>query len=64
MSETAEFVYKCTDYYAPQYEESLKWDDPTINIDWPLVNGEQPNLSEKDLDGLHIQDAAVFKSVS
>ena len=64
MSDTAECVYKCTDYYAPQYEESLKWDDPTINIHWPLVNGEQPNLSEKDLNGLRIQDAAVFKSVS
>jgi dTDP-4-dehydrorhamnose 3,5-epimerase len=61
MSDTAEFVYKCTDYYAPQFEHSLKWDDPTLNIDWPLVNDQQPNLSEKDLKGLKIQDAPLFK---
>lgn len=54
MSETAEFVYKCTDYYAPEYDRSLLWNDADIAIDWPLVNGEQPLLSDKD------KNAAVF----
>ena len=44
MSETAEFVYKCTDYYAPEFERSLLWNDRKLNIDWPLTQGEQPQL--------------------
>ncbi|MBN8430661.1 dTDP-4-dehydrorhamnose 3,5-epimerase [Microbulbifer salipaludis] len=59
-SEFAEFVYKCTDYYAPQYEHSLRWDDPEIGIEWPLVNGEAPKLSAKDAEGKLLKDAAVF----
>ncbi|WP_019601148.1 dTDP-4-dehydrorhamnose 3,5-epimerase [Teredinibacter turnerae] len=51
MSEFAEFVYKCTDYYHPQSERSLRWDDPTVGVEWPLVNGEAPALSAKDADG-------------
>lgn len=51
MTETAEFVYKCTDYYAPEYEKSLRWDDPTLNISWPLVDGAAPLLSDKDQNG-------------
>ncbi|PWQ95013.1 dTDP-4-dehydrorhamnose 3,5-epimerase [Leucothrix arctica] len=51
MSETAEFVYKCTDYYAPEYERSLLWNDPSIGIEWPLINREQPTLSDKDAKG-------------
>ena len=52
ISESAEFSYKCTNYYAPDYERSLKWNDDHININWPLVNNEQPSLSKKDMDGL------------
>ena len=37
MSESAEFVYKCTDYYAPEHEVSLLWNDPALNIQWPLL---------------------------
>jgi dTDP-4-dehydrorhamnose 3,5-epimerase len=48
-SEEAEFVYKCTDYYNPQYEKSINWNDKTIDIDWPL-NGSTPLLSNKDID--------------
>lgn len=59
-SEDAEFVYKCTDYYAPEYERSLKWDDPTLGIDWPLVNGESPSLSAKDEDGVLWGSAEYF----
>ncbi|MGY3727795.1 MULTISPECIES: dTDP-4-dehydrorhamnose 3,5-epimerase [Cobetia] len=48
ISETAEFQYKCTDYYAPGDEYSLKWNDPSVGVEWPLVNGEAPLLSTKD----------------
>jgi dTDP-4-dehydrorhamnose 3,5-epimerase len=53
VSEQAEFVYKCTDFYAPEYERSIIWDDPDFGIAWPL-DGVQPLLSEKD------SAAAVF----
>lgn len=60
-SETAEFVYKCTDYYAPEFERSLKWDDPTIAINWPLVDGKLPDLSAKDADGDLFVNADTFE---
>ncbi len=47
-STVAEFVYKCTDFYAPEYEYSLRWDDPQLAIQWPLIDGQQPILSTKD----------------
>lgn len=50
-SDEAEFVYKCTDYYHPQSEVSIRWDDESIRIEWPL-NGNSPRLSEKDLMGI------------
>lgn len=46
--ESAEFLYKCTDFYAPEHEVSLRWDDPSIAIDWPLLEGRPPVLSAKD----------------
>jgi len=60
MSESAEFVYKCTDYYAPEHDRSLKWNDPTVGIEWPLVNDELPLLSEKDEAGKSFEDADKF----
>ena len=60
MSESAEFVYKCTDYYNPEAEISIRYDDPTLNIDWPLVNTEQPQLSDKDKSGLLFAQAPTF----
>lgn len=51
LSETAEFLYKTTDYYAPEFERCLRWDDPALNIAWPLA-GRQPQLSAKDMQGL------------
>ncbi len=57
MSESAEFVYKCTDYYAPQHEVSIKWDDPDLAIDWPIIANTNPSLSAKDEDGLLFRDA-------
>jgi len=60
MSASAEFVYKCTDYYAPEHEVSLLWNDPELNIQWPLVNDEKPSLSAKDEVGLLFKDAPTF----
>lgn len=50
-SEEAEFQYKCTDYYNPGDEYSLLWNEPSLNIKWPLVNDHAPNLSTKDQAG-------------
>jgi len=50
VSDSAEFLYKTTDFYAPQYEKCIRWDDPTLNIAWPL-HGGQPQLSGKDAQG-------------
>ena len=55
-SESADFLYKTTDYYAPEHERCLAWNDPAIGIDWPL-GSDQPLLSGKDAAGLLLQDA-------
>jgi dTDP-4-dehydrorhamnose 3,5-epimerase len=60
MTDSAEFVYKCTDYYHPESEISVCWNDPAIGIEWPLVNGELPQLSDKDEQGLTFNDAPKF----
>ena len=52
LSPTAEFLYKTTDYYHPQSEACLAWDDPTVSIEWPLAAGVTPNLNAKDSAGL------------
>ena len=59
MSDQAEFVYKCTDYYAPEHERSILWNDPRIGIEWPL-GAETPLLSAKDEAGVRLFDAEVF----
>ncbi|WP_334049758.1 dTDP-4-dehydrorhamnose 3,5-epimerase [Alteromonas gracilis] len=59
-SESAEFVYKCTDYYHPESEISVKYNDAELGITWPLVNGEKPLLSSKDEAGLAFVDAPTF----
>ncbi|MDD4913527.1 MAG: dTDP-4-dehydrorhamnose 3,5-epimerase [Methylococcales bacterium] len=58
LSETAEFLYKTTNYYAPLYDRAIIWNDPKINIQWPLP--EPPSLSAKDLEALSFADAEVF----
>ncbi|ABV37616.1 dTDP-4-dehydrorhamnose 3,5-epimerase [Shewanella sediminis HAW-EB3] len=60
MSEDAEFMYKCTDYYNPSAEVSIKWDDPTLNVQWPWVDKQAPLLSEKDKNGLSFELAPKF----
>ena len=58
LSETAEFLYKTTDYYAPEYERCIAWNDPAINIQWPLQ--DEPVLSAKDLHGKLLAQADCF----
>lgn len=61
LSDTAEFLYKCTDYYAPEYERTLVWNDPELGIAWPLDDGEVPLLSAKDEAGKLLQELELFK---
>lgn len=58
LSDEAEFVYKCTDYYNPKAEHSLLWNDTTVAIDWPLEGA--PSLSAKDLAGKPFANAVTF----
>jgi dTDP-4-dehydrorhamnose 3,5-epimerase len=60
LSERAEFNYKCTEYYAPEHERSLLWNDPALNIDWPLTGIHQPTLSAKDQAALPLAQAETF----
>ena len=60
LSPTAEFLYKTTDYYHPQSEVCLAWNDPTISIEWPLTTGILPNLNAKDAAGLSWEQAPKF----
>jgi dTDP-4-dehydrorhamnose 3,5-epimerase len=60
MSESADFLYKCTDFYAPEHECCIRWNDPTLAIDWPLVDGQAPLVSGKDAEGKLWQDAETF----
>lgn len=48
LSDVAESAYKCTDYYSPDLERALRWDDPDLGIDWPLLDGVEPVLSRRD----------------
>ncbi|MFI3247205.1 MAG: dTDP-4-dehydrorhamnose 3,5-epimerase [Ferrimonas sp.] len=57
LSAEAEFVYKCTDTYNPSAEVSLRWDDPEINIQWPIKKERSPSLSSKDMAALSFNDA-------
>ncbi|MDH3744914.1 MAG: dTDP-4-dehydrorhamnose 3,5-epimerase [Acidobacteriota bacterium] len=59
-SETADFVYKCTDYYVLEEERTIRWDDPTLAIDWPFAAGTAPLVSARDNAGVAFDDAEVF----
>lgn len=59
LSETADFMYKTTDYYAPEYERCIKWDDSELAIDWHLES--EPLLSDKDKQGTSFADAEKFQ---
>jgi dTDP-4-dehydrorhamnose 3,5-epimerase len=57
LSETAEFLYKTTDYYAPELERCVRWDDPILKVEWPILG--MPILSNKDKSGLLMMDIAA-----
>jgi dTDP-4-dehydrorhamnose 3,5-epimerase len=59
LSDFAEFVYKTTDFYAPEYERSIIWNDTSLNIDWSL-NRTSPTVSQKDLNGISFNSAEYF----
>jgi dTDP-4-dehydrorhamnose 3,5-epimerase len=60
LSESADFLYKTTDYYAPEHERSIAWNDPALGIDWHLGD-ITPLLSAKDRAGVRLADAEVFE---
>ncbi len=60
LSPFADFLYKCTDYFYPAFDRSLRWDDPTIGIQWPLINGQTPVISAKDAAAKSWQEADKF----
>lgn len=59
-SESAEFTYKCTDFYAPEHERCVRWDDQELAIGWPLMHGAPPLLSAKDAEGTPFRQAAYY----
>jgi dTDP-4-dehydrorhamnose 3,5-epimerase len=58
LSDSADVLYKTTEYYAPEHERCIAWNDPAIGIEWPA--GLEPKLSEKDKAGLTLGTAEVF----
>lgn len=60
LTDSADFLYKTTDYYFPEYERSLLWNDPAIAISWPLEPGSEPVISERDKDAAKLAQAEVF----
>ncbi len=60
VSDAAEVLYKCTDFYSPNTERTLIWNDPDLAIDWPVKPGEPPKISPKDAAGVLLRDAECF----
>ncbi len=60
LSERAQMTYKATDYYAPDCERSVLWNDPAIGIQWPIPDGERPILSAKDAAGKLLAEAETY----
>ena len=60
VSDEAEFEYKCSDFYAPQFDRVIRWDDPDIGIAWPIDPDESPILSNKDASAPLLSDAEVY----
>ncbi len=60
LSAEIDFLYKCTDFYAPQHERALRWDDPAVGVKWPLPAGVAPMMSGKDAVAPLLRDAECF----
>jgi dTDP-4-dehydrorhamnose 3,5-epimerase len=60
LSEYADFLYRCTDFWAPEHERAIQWNDPELGIQWPLPTGVTPLLSSKDLGASRFRDAECF----
>jgi dTDP-4-dehydrorhamnose 3,5-epimerase len=60
LSDEVDFLYKCTDFYAPQHERAIRWNDPQIGVQWPLPGGITPTLSAKDAVAPLFKDAETF----
>jgi dTDP-4-dehydrorhamnose 3,5-epimerase len=60
VSPWAEISYKVTDFYSPQWERTLRWDDPTVGVEWPLAGGAPPVLSAKDAQGRPLAETELF----
>lgn len=60
MSDSADFQYKCSDIYAPEYERSLLWNDPAVGVDWPLVDGVETQLADKDQAATVLGESDTF----
>ena len=61
LTERADVVYKATDYYDPQSDRTILWNDPDLSIKWPIPEGILPIISEKDASGQHFTEAEVFE---
>ena len=61
LSNWAEITYKATDYYSPEWERTMLWNDPALNISWPVPDGEEPILSPKDRQGKSLSEAEVYE---
>jgi dTDP-4-dehydrorhamnose 3,5-epimerase len=61
LSETAEFLYKTTNYYAPAHERCIRWDASDLGIAWPVSDSSSPLVSEKDARGTHLRAAELFE---
>ena len=60
LSEQVDFLYKVTDFYAPEHERCVAWNDPDLNIEWPLPEGVEPFVSPKDAAGVAFRNAETF----
>ena len=60
VSESAEVLYKASDFFAPEHERTLLWNDAGLGIDWPIPSGQNPLLAPKDCNGLPLQSCEVF----
>ena len=61
MSDSADLMYKCTEYYAPEFERILRWNDPSLSIDWPLDSELEPIVSERDAAGKSFGEAESYE---